>query len=228
MPGEVERGAAGTTDVVLREGGGSWLTLPRSVGRAATTGLLAGLVGLVLAVPTAAAVLLSGRGWAAMWVVALWMESAAVAVGFTGGLASACFRVHRITFSPSSDDGPLMTRVVRGLRAGPWKVGEGPIRLRLEQVIEEPCGDDPNPATTVVSLRVIRDDSDIGRAVLPPGTDVPRLGAAWEEALGSSVVIELHVRRKTRPRVTRRADRGGFTGISGAGGYSCGGGSGGG
>ncbi|MFD7080612.1 hypothetical protein [Streptomyces sp. NPDC059918] len=227
MPGEVERGAAGTTDVVLREGGGSWLTLPRSVGRAATTGLLAGLAGLVLAVPTAAVVLLSGRGWAAVWVVVSWMESAAVAVGFTGALAAACFRVYRITFSPSSD-GPLMVRVVRGLGAGPWRVGEGPIRVRLEQVIEEPCGDDPNPATTVVSLRVIRDDSDIGRAVLPPGTDVPRLGAALEEALGSSVVIELHVRRKTRPRVTRRANRGGFTGISGAGGYSCGGGSGGG
>ncbi|WP_148668492.1 hypothetical protein, partial [Streptomyces sp. WAC05950] len=72
-PGSVERGESGTTDVVLRAGGASWLTVPRSMGSAASTALGTGLLGLALALPVAVIVLFSGAGWATVGVVALWM-----------------------------------------------------------------------------------------------------------------------------------------------------------
>ncbi|TXS28680.1 hypothetical protein EAO71_07705, partial [Streptomyces sp. ms191] len=223
LPGGVERSASGTTDVVLREGGGSWLTVPRSLGRALLTAVVSGLLGLFLTVPVAVVVLLSGAGWATVWVVAFWMVSVLAAAGFTGVLAAACLRVHRIRFSAAGD--PPMVRLVRGVRTGRWRLSEAPNRLRLEQEIEEPYPGDPLPGTTVLTLRLIRDDSDVCRAVLPPDTDARQLIAALEQALGSAVLIELHVRRTTRPGPPKRS-RGGYSviGIGGAGGYSCGGG----
>lgn len=143
VPGGVERGESGTTDVVLRAGGGSWLTVPRSLGSAALTALGTGLVGLALVLPVAVIVLFSGAGWAAVGVVALWMVSAAVAAGFAGALAVACFRVYRIRFSAAGD--PPGVRLVRGLGIGPWRPMEEPDRLRLEQEIEEPYAGDPSP-----------------------------------------------------------------------------------
>ncbi|MFJ6478870.1 hypothetical protein ACIQK6_01815 [Streptomyces sp. NPDC091682] len=230
-PGDVERGESGTTDVVLRAGGASWLTVPRSMGSAALTALGTGLLGLALVLPVAAIMLFSGAGWAAVGVVALWMVSAAVAAGFAGALAVDCFQVYRIRFSAVGD--PSAVCLVRGLGSGPWRPVEEPDRLRLEQEIEEPYAGDPRPATRVLTLRLIRDDSDVCRAVLPPDTDARRLLAALEQALGPAVLLELHVKRTTRPAPrrhpgTRNRGRGGPSGfgISGAGGYSCGGGSG--
>lgn len=228
-PGGVERGGSGTTDVVLRAGGDSWLTVPRSLGSAALTALGTGLLGLALVLPVAVFVLFSGAGWAAVGVVALWMVSAAVAAGFAGALAAACFQVYRIRFSAAGD--PPGVCLVRGLGSGPWRPMEEPDRLRLEQEIEEPYAGDPLPATRVLTLRLIRDDSDVCRAVLPPDTDARQLLAALEQALGPAVLLELHVKRTTRPaprRHPRKRGRGGPSGIgiSGAGGYSCGSGGG--
>ncbi|MFD9469297.1 hypothetical protein [Streptomyces goshikiensis] len=225
VPGGVERGESGTTDVVLRAGGGSWLTVPRSLGNAALTALGTGLLGLALVLPVAVIVLFSGAGWATVGVVALWMVSAAVAAGFAGALAAACFRVYRIRFSAAGD--PSGVRLVRGLGSGPWRLAEDPDRLRLEQEIQEPYAGDPLPATRVLTLRLIRDDSDVCRAVLPPDTDPRQLLAALEQALGPAVLLELHVKRTTRPAPQRRPRRGGLSGIGiSGGGYSCGGGSG--
>ncbi|MFF2405176.1 MULTISPECIES: hypothetical protein [Streptomyces] len=119
-------------------------------------------------------------------------------------------------------------RLVRGLGSGPWRPAEEPDRLRLELEIEESFAGDPLPATRVLTLRLIRDDSDVCRAVLPPDTDPRQLLAALEHALGPAVLLELHVKRTTRRAPQRRPRRGGSSGIgiSGAGGYSCGGGSG--
>ncbi|MEV7583742.1 hypothetical protein [Streptomyces erythrochromogenes] len=231
VPGSVERGGSGTTDVVLRAGGGSWRTVPRSLGSAASTALGTGLLGLALVLPVAVVVLFSGAGWAAVGVVALWTVSAAVVAGFAGALAVACSRVYRIRFSAAGD--PPGVCLVRGLGSGPWWLSQEPDRLRLEQEIEEPYAGDPLPATRVLTLRLIRDGSDVCRAVLGPDTDARRLLAALEQALGPAVLLELHVRRTTRPAPRRRPGprgpgRGGSSGIgiSGAGGYSCGGGSG--
>ncbi|MFE9933788.1 hypothetical protein [Streptomyces sp. NPDC005533] len=225
-PVGVERGESGTTDLVLRTGGASWLTVPRSLGSAALTALGAGLLGLALVLPAAVIVLFAGAGWATVGVVALWMVSIAVAAGFAGALAVACFRVYRIRFSAAGD--PQGVRLVRGLGSGPWRPMGEPDRLRLEQEIEEPYAGDPLRATRVLTLRLIRDDSDVCRAVLPPETDAAQLLAALEQALGPEVLLELQVRRTTRPAPRRRCSRGGPSGIgiSGAGGYSCGGGSG--
>ncbi|MFF4388784.1 hypothetical protein ACFY0G_18675 [Streptomyces sp. NPDC001552] len=234
-PGGVERGESGTTDVVLRAGGASWLTVPRSLGSAGLTALGTGLLGLALVLPVAVMVLFSGAGWATVGVVALWMVSAAVAAGFAGALAVACFRVHRIRFSAIGDPpGVCLVRGLgSGLGSGPWRPMEEPDRLRLEQEIEEPYAGDPRPATRVLTLRLIRDDSDVCRAVLPPDTDARQLLAALEQALGPAVLLELHVKRTTRPAPRRRPGprnrgRGGPSGIgiSGAGGYGCGGSSG--
>ncbi|WP_030732551.1 hypothetical protein [Streptomyces sp. NRRL S-237] len=58
-------------------------------------------------------------------------------------------------------------------------LGSGtPDRLRLEQEIEEPCAGDPGPATRVITLRLIRDDSYVCRANLLPDTDARQLLAA--------------------------------------------------
>lgn len=226
--GSVERGESGTTDVVLRPGGASWRTVPRSLGGAGLTALGTGLLGLALVLPVAVIVLFSGAGWATVGVVALWMVSAAVVAGFAGALAVACFRVYRIRFSAAGD--PPAVLLVRGLGSGPWRLTEEPDRLRLEQETEEPYAGDPLPATRVLTLRLIRDDSDVCRATLPPDTDARQLLAALEEALGPAVLLELHARRTTRPAPRRSHGRGGPSGIgiSGAGGYSCGGGCGGG
>ncbi|MFG2335037.1 hypothetical protein [Streptomyces yangpuensis] len=231
MPGGVERGGSGTTDVVLRAGGASWRTVPRSLGSAALTALGTGLLGLALVLPVAVVVLFAGAGWAMVGVVALWTVPAAVAVGFAGALVVACFRVYRIRFSAVGD--PPGVRLVRGLGSGRWRPLEGSDRLRLEQEIEEPYAGDPLPATSVLTLRLIRDGGDVCRAVLQPDTDARRLLAALEQALGPAVLLELHVRRTTRPAPRRRPGprtrgRGGPSGvgISGAGGYSCGSGSG--
>ncbi|WP_164496056.1 hypothetical protein [Streptomyces sp. ADI95-16] len=134
VPGGVERGESGTTDVVLRAGGASWLTVRRSLGNASLTALGTGLLGLALVLPVAVIVLFSGAGWATVGVVALWMVSAAVAAGFAGALAAACFRVYRIRFSAAGD--PPGVRLVRGLGSGPWRLAEDPDRLRLEQEIQ--------------------------------------------------------------------------------------------
>ncbi|MET9694095.1 hypothetical protein ABZY81_37655 [Streptomyces sp. NPDC006514] len=230
-PGGVERGESGTTDVVLRAGGASWLTVPRSLGSAALTALGTGLLGLALVLPVAVIVLFSGAGWATVGVVALWMVFVAGAAGFAGALSVACFQVYRIRFSAVGDTPGV--RLVRGLGSGPWRPMEEPDRLRLEQEIEEPYAGDTLPATRVLTLRLIRDDSDVCRAVLPPDTDARQLLAALEQALGSAVLLELHVKRTTRPAPRRRPgprkrSRGGSSGIgiSGAGGYGCGGSSG--
>ncbi|MFF3429784.1 hypothetical protein [Streptomyces sp. NPDC002602] len=225
-PGGVERGESGTTDVVLRAGGGTWRTVPRSLGNATLTALGTGLLGLALAVPVAVIVLFSGAGWTTVGVVALWMVSAAVVAGFAGALVAACSHVYRIRFSAAGD--PPAVRLVRGLGSGPWRPTEEPDRLRLEQEIEEPYAGDPLPATRVLTLRLIRDSSDVCRAVLPLDTDARRLLAALEQALGSAVLLELHVKHTTRPTPRLRPRRGGPSGIgiSGAGGYSCGGSSG--
>ncbi|MFJ6780283.1 hypothetical protein [Streptomyces yangpuensis] len=233
MPGGVERGGSGTTDVVLRAGGGSWRTVPRSLGSAALTALGTGLLGIAVALPVAVIVLFSGGGWATVWSVTLWLVSAAVAAGFAGASAVACFQVYRITFSAVGD--PPAVRLVRGLGSGPWRPVAEPDRLRLEQEIEEPYAGDPLPATRVLTLRLIRDGSDVCRAVLPPDTDARQLLAALEQALGPAVLLELQVKRTTRPAPRRRPGpgnrgRGGSSGIgiSGAGGYGCGSGCGGG
>ncbi|WP_143196623.1 hypothetical protein [Streptomyces sp. MJM1172] len=225
-PGGVERGESGTTDVVLRAGGGSWRTVPRSMGNAALTALGTGLLGLALVLPVAVIVLFSGAGWTMVGVMAFWMVSAAVAAGFAGALAAACFRVRRIRFSAAGD--PPAVRLVRGLGSGPWRPAEEPDRLRLEQEIEEPYAGDPLPAARVLTLRLIRDDSDVCRAVLPPDIDARQFLTTLEQALGPAVLLELHVKRITRPapRLRPRRDGPSGIGISGAGGYSCGGGSG--
>ncbi|MFE9797173.1 hypothetical protein ACFYRL_36300 [Streptomyces goshikiensis] len=124
-PGGVERGEAGTTVVVLRAGGGSWRTVPRSLGSAALTALGTGLLGLALVLPVAVIVLFSGSGWATVGVVALWMVSVAVAAGFAGALAAACFRVYRIMFSAAGD--PPAVGLVRGLRRWRGRLS-GPLR----------------------------------------------------------------------------------------------------
>ncbi|MFE1788094.1 hypothetical protein ACFW7J_06800 [Streptomyces sp. NPDC059525] len=230
-PGSVERGRSGTTDVVLRAGAPSWLTVPHLLGSAALSALGTGLLGLALVLPVAVIVLFSGTGWAMVGVVALWMVSVAVAAGFAGALAVACFQVYRIRFSAAGD--PPGVRLVRGLGSGPWQPIEEPDRLRLEQEIEEPYAGDPLPATRVLTLRLIRDDSEVCRAVLPPDTDARQLLTALEQALGRVVLLELHVKRTTRPAPrrgpgprNRGRGGGGGIGISGAGGYSCGGSSG--
>ncbi|MFE1827334.1 hypothetical protein [Streptomyces yangpuensis] len=231
IPGGVERGGSGTTDVVLRAGGASWRTVPRSLGSAALTALGTGLLGLALVLPVAVVVLFAGAGWTTVGVVALWTVSAAVAVGFAGAWGVACFRVYRISFSAVGD--PPGVRLVRGLGSGRWRPLQRSDRLRLEQETEEPYAGDPLPATRVLTLRLIRDDGDVCRALLPPDTDAGQLLAALEQALGPAVLLEFHVKRTTRPMPRRRPGprnrgRGGPSGvgISGAGGYSCGSGSG--
>ncbi|MEU6314973.1 hypothetical protein [Streptomyces sp. NPDC047014] len=227
VPGEVMRGGSGTTELVLRAGGGSWLTLPRSLGDTALAALVAGVLGLVLLVPVAVVLLFTGAGWPVVGVVALWMVSVAAAAGFVGALAGACFQVYRIGFAAPGD--PSGVRLVRGLGAGPWRPArEEPYRLRLEQEIVEPYAGDPRPATRVLTLRLIREDADVCRAVLPPDTDAGQLLASLEQAVDPAVLLESHIRRTTRPepRIRPRGRTGSGFGISGAGGSSCGGSSG--
>ena len=198
------RQGPGSTDLVLRSGGGSRAGAARIVLASAGSALLAPVV---LVAPTL--------------VVALWMALAGarastvlVVVGVIAGLeyllgwlalaVSGARRILRVEFAPAGV--PASLRLVRA--AGPDdRLPVDTLReVRLTHKVVEPYQGDRAPAASTLALELVLRGGREQLAPVPFGSDPQRLADALEALLGpAGVVVELRTERSTRSRPQRNS-----------------------
>lgn len=226
----IRPGAEGaTTDLVLKEGGGSLRAAAPLLWEGLGDGAI--IVGpMIFVVGMAGAIVLDFPGSLFPGATGLFLVLWGAVAEFLGLVVCAYpWQVRRVQFRPA--DGPTELRVVRGAWAGRWRPVSLLRRVDLVTWAEvsdensprllsrydrgewaEVPDDDPEQRTVELSVAVLVGRRTRGSAFAPPGTDPQETRRTLEELLGPAGVP---VSLVTRPSVVRRRESGWTYGGSG-------------